>query len=119
MKIQEREKEEQSESSSIREKKAMHTSDMGRWNRSTGGYQLEKKSGGAPRKLLNRQGGYAVPDRITAIMGPSGSGKSTLLDAFAGASPSPYMLASPLFVKSYSKLTYFYSSKDRTYINGR
>ncbi|KAJ6921827.1 hypothetical protein NC652_015697 [Populus alba x Populus x berolinensis] len=57
MKIQEREKEEQSESSSIREKKAMHTSDMGRWNRSTGGYQLKKKSGGAPRKLLNRQSG--------------------------------------------------------------
>jgi ABC-type lipoprotein export system ATPase subunit len=52
-------------------------------------------------------------------MGPSGSGKSTLLDAFAGASPSPYMLVSPLFVKNYSKLTYFYSSKDRTYINGR
>ncbi|KAH8506573.1 hypothetical protein H0E87_013399 [Populus deltoides] len=63
----------------------MHTSDMGRWNRSTGGYQLKKKSGGAPRKLLKRQSGYAVPDRITAIMGPSGSGKSTLLDAFAEA----------------------------------
>jgi ABC-type glutathione transport system ATPase component len=42
---------------------------------------------GATRKLLNRQSGYALPDRIMAIMGPSGSGKSTLLDALAGTSP--------------------------------
>uniref|UniRef100_A0A6M2ELR9 ABC transporter domain-containing protein n=1 Tax=Populus davidiana TaxID=266767 RepID=A0A6M2ELR9_9ROSI len=39
---------------------------------------------GETRKLLNRLSGYALPDRIMAIMGPSGSGKSTLLDALAG-----------------------------------
>ncbi|KAI5560552.1 hypothetical protein BDE02_16G054500 [Populus trichocarpa] len=71
---------EQSESSTVmREKKAIYLV----WEDVTA--VVAKNSGkGATRKLLNRQSGYALPDRIMAIMGPSGSGKSTLLDALAG-----------------------------------
>lgn len=36
------------------------------------------------RRLIDGLTGYALPGRITAIMGPSGSGKSTLLDSLAG-----------------------------------
>jgi len=76
---------EQSESSTVmREKKAIYLV----WEDVTA--VVAKNSGkGQTRKLLNRQSGYALPDRIMAIMGPSGSGKSTLLDALAGTSPPP------------------------------
>ncbi|CAK7342624.1 unnamed protein product [Dovyalis caffra] len=77
MKIQESEIEEQPEASSNREKKAISMI----WEDVTVVLVAKK---GATRKLLNRQSGYALPDRIMAIMGPSGSGKSTLLDALAG-----------------------------------
>ena len=87
MKVEEStENEELSESSStvMREKKAIYLV----WEDVTA--VVAKNLGkGETRKLLNRQSGYALPDRIMAIMGPSGSGKSTLLDALAGASPLP------------------------------
>jgi ABC-type glutathione transport system ATPase component len=47
--------------------------------------------GGGQKVLLHRVSGYAIPGRITALMGASGAGKTTLLDVLAGRKNSGKM----------------------------
>ncbi len=46
-------------------------------------YTVPNTSGGEDVKLLNNVSGFAMPGRLTAIMGESGAGKTTLLDVLS------------------------------------
>jgi ABC-type multidrug transport system ATPase subunit len=46
--------------------------------------KLPKRAGGASKTLLRGISGYALPGRVTGLMGASGTGKTTLLDVLAG-----------------------------------